>query len=162
MGLGAIFCTQQLPLHTAADGGMIKGIPARLRSYIRAFCRLYPHRAELATSFGAVMGEPLFFNAAITDPAGRPLGGAHWHQGAEAGVHHAGDLRRLHRPLAGHSACQQEPISVAEAQSVLRALPMHWQGLSYSRRSLYRTGQRGPSTLGPFFGGWTPWPRGWG
>jgi hypothetical protein len=34
--------------------------------------------------------------------------------------------------------------------------------LSYSRRSLYRTGQRGPSAPGPFFGGWTPWFWGWG
>jgi hypothetical protein len=35
MGLGGIFCTQQLPLHTAADEGMVGGIPARVRSYIR-------------------------------------------------------------------------------------------------------------------------------
>ncbi len=41
------------------------------------------------------MGKPLFFNAAITDPAGRPLGGAHWRLCAEAGIQRVGNLRRL-------------------------------------------------------------------
>jgi len=131
MGLGTIFCTQQLPLHTAADEGVVGGVPARVRSYIRAFRRLHPHRADLATSFAAVMGEPLFFNAAITDPAGRPFGGAHWRLCAEAGIQRVGDLRRLFRPLVDNlqgAARQQEHLSAAEAQSLLRALPMAWQG----------------------------------
>jgi hypothetical protein len=46
-------------------------------------------------------------------------------------VQRVGDLRRLFRPLADNlqgAARQQEHLSSAEAQSLLRALPMPWQG----------------------------------
>jgi hypothetical protein len=147
MGLGAIFCIQQLPLHTAADEGVVGGVPARVRSYIRAFRRLHPHRADLATSFAAVMGEPLFFNAAITDqqggPSAAPIGACALSLGCSVLGISAGS--------SAHWQTTSRAQRVSRSTSPLRRLsrsfapsPRLGRVLSYSRRSLYRTGQRKP------------------
>jgi hypothetical protein len=98
LGARALFCTEQLPLHSRSSDGPSTGVPTRVLSYVRAFRRLFPHRDGPAASFSAIMAEPLFFNAAVTDARGRPLSGEEWRRCAAGGVRRVGDLRLLYRP----------------------------------------------------------------
>jgi len=122
LGVRALFCTPELPLHTLPDAALIGGVPARVLSYIRAFRRLLPHRDTPATTFAAIMAEPLFFNTAVCNEVGRPLGGPQWRHCAASGVRRVGDLRRLYRAPPGTAPPHQ-------VEALLQALPLAWRAL---------------------------------
>ena len=124
LGAGALFCTQELPLHTLPPAALVGGIPARVLAYIRGFRRLLPHRDGPATTFTAIMAEPLFFNAAVCDEGGRPLGGPRWRHCAKSGIQRVGDLRRLGRAPPETALPHQ-----AVMEALLQALPAAWRAL---------------------------------
>lgn len=120
-----------LPFSAFELAGM--AAPPRVIQYITAFRQLQPHRLQPPQdmSYQGIMGEPLFHNRSIRDPAtGQPLQWLHW---ARDHVVRVGHLRQL---MAAPPAADR----ALELGRLLSMLPAGWLAAL-----------RGPQQQAPYF-----------